>query len=156
VTSRQRALVLLTLHLGIALVVAGKLAWDRATLPRVWARTIPLDPDDPFRGRYVRLWVDALDRRNGDSAETARGVEFFVTDGQLAVREAGRWRGFLPWLPPPAGARGVVVSEPMAFFIPEHGPDPSRPESGRELWVEVTVPPRSLPRPIRVQFRPAS
>ncbi len=30
------------------------------------------------------------------------------------------------------------LSEPVAFFIPEHAPDPSRRDPGEELWGEVT------------------
>lgn len=153
-TPRQKSLTVLTVHLLIALAVAGKLGWDRATLPRVWARTIPVDPDDPLRGRYVRLWVDAADRRGAAPEEAGARVEFFDAEGQLAVREAVRWPGLLLREPPPPQARGVVVAEPMAFFIPEHAPDPSRPDSGMELWVEVSVPRRGLPRPIRVELRP--
>jgi hypothetical protein len=154
-TPRQKSLTVLTVQLLIALAVAGKLGWDRASLPRVWARTIPVDPDDPLRGRYVRLWVDAADRR-GAAPEVANArVEFFAAEGQLAVREAVRWPGLLLREPPPPQARGVVVAEPMAFFIPEHAPDPSRPDSGMDLWVEVSVPRRGLPRPIRIEFRPS-
>jgi hypothetical protein len=151
-TARQRSLTVLTVHLLLALAVVGKLGWDRATLPRVWARTIPVDPDDPLRGRYVRLWVDAADRRGAAPPEAA-GVEFFAAEGQLAVRDAVRWPGLLLRDPPPPQARGVVVAEPIAFFIPEHAPDPSRVDSGTELWVEVSVPRRGLPRPIRVEVR---
>lgn len=154
-TARQRSLTVLTVHLLLALAVVGKLGWDRATLPRVWARTIPVDPDDPLRGRYVRLWVDAADRRGTAPPEAASGVEFFAAEGQLAIREAVRWPGLLLRDPPPPQARGVVVAEPMAFFIPEHAPDPSRLDSGMELWVEVSVPRRGLPRPIRVEVRPS-
>ena len=39
---------------------------------------------------------------------------------------------------------------PIAFFIPEHVPDPSRRQIGEELWVEVTVPEKGPPRPIRL------
>jgi hypothetical protein len=39
---------------------------------------------------------------------------------------------------------------PVAFFIPEHVPDPSRRAPGEELWVEVTVPKKGPPRPIRL------
>ena len=44
----------------------------------------------------------------------------------------------------------VDTSEPVAFFIPEHIPDPSRRPAGEELWVEVTVPRSGPPRPIRL------
>jgi hypothetical protein len=152
-TSR-RGLVVLVLQLLLALAVTGKLAWDRVTLPRAWARTVPVDPDSPFRGRYVRLWLDAVDRRNTQTGDASAGVEFAVEDGQLVVHEARNWEGLPIRESPPSAARGVVVAEPVAFFIPEHADDPSRLEAGRELWVEVTVPRRELPRPIRVESRP--
>jgi hypothetical protein len=154
VTGRVRSLTVLAVQLALVLAVAGKLAWDRATLPRVWARVIPVDPDDPLRGRYVRLWVEAADRRTASVQESSGRVEFVVEGGRLSIRDAGGWRGFALRDPPPPSARGVVVAEPMAFFIPEHALDPSRPDSAHELWVEVTVPPQSLPRPIRLELRP--
>jgi hypothetical protein len=42
------------------------------------------------------------------------------------------------------------VTEPVAFFIPEHVSDPSRRPPGEELWVEVSVPAKGPPRPIRL------
>jgi hypothetical protein len=39
---------------------------------------------------------------------------------------------------------------PIAYFIPEHVPDPSIRQPGEELWVEVTVPRAGAPRPIRL------
>lgn len=154
-TSRQRGLAVLLVQLLLALVVAGKLGWDRATLPRVWARVVPVDPDDPLRGRYVRLWVDAVDRRPAGPEEASSRVELAVADGELVARAPTGWPGLAVFQPPPAGARGVVVSEAMAFFIPEHGGDPSRLEPGQELWVEMSVPSRGLPRPIRLDVRRA-
>ena len=44
----------------------------------------------------------------------------------------------------------VVLDEPVAFFIPEHVPDPSRRPPGEQLWVEATVPKKGAPRPIRL------
>ena len=44
----------------------------------------------------------------------------------------------------------ATLSEPIAYFIPEHVDDPSRRPPGEELWVEVTVPPKGPPRPIRL------
>jgi hypothetical protein len=43
-----------------------------------------------------------------------------------------------------------VLTEPVAFFIPEHAPDPSRRQPGEELWVEVSVPANGPPRPLRL------
>lgn len=39
---------------------------------------------------------------------------------------------------------------PVAFFIPPDIPDPSRRAEGEELWVEVSLPKRGSPRPIRL------
>jgi hypothetical protein len=47
------------------------------------------------------------------------------------------------------------LQEPVAYFIPEHVPDPSRRAAGEELWVEVTVPKKGPPRPIRLGVKKA-
>lgn len=150
-TTSRRGLWLLAAQLLLGLLVVGKFAWDRSSLPRVWARTVPVDPGDPLRGRYVRLWLDAEDHRA--AGDSSAGVEFYARDGVLAVRPATGWRGFRVREPAPPGAAGVVVWEPVAYFIPEHVPDPSRLEPGQTLWVEVTVPHRGLPRPIQIEVR---
>lgn len=43
-----------------------------------------------------------------------------------------------------------MLNEPVAYFIPEHVPDPSRRPAGEELCVEVTRPRHGMPRPIRL------
>ena len=48
---------------------------------------------------------------------------------------------------------GWTLREPVAFFIPEHVPDPSRRSTGEELWVEVSVPRSGPPRPIRLAVK---
>ncbi|CAN5717228.1 hypothetical protein BH24GEM1_BH24GEM1_29760 [soil metagenome] len=47
----------------------------------------------------------------------------------------------------------AALDEPVAFFIPEHVPDPSVRLAGEELWAEVTVPRAGPPRPIRLAVR---
>jgi hypothetical protein len=42
----------------------------------------------------------------------------------------------------------AVLDEPVAFFIPEHIPDPSRRPPGEQLWVEASIPKKGKPRPI--------
>lgn len=150
-TPRARGSWLMIIHLLLALAIIAKLGFDRATLPRVWARTVAVDPEDPFRGRYIRLWLDVNDlRAAGDSVGR---VEFFVSDGQLGVRKAAGWSGFALRQPAPQQAGGVVVDEPLAYFVPEKVPDPSRLDAGQELWAEVSVPHHGLPRPIRLEVR---
>lgn len=145
-----RGIQLLVLQLLLVGVVYGRLAYDRVTLPRVWARTVPVDPNDPFRGRYVRLWLEAADARGADSLELVR----FTVDGGRLVAVTSTHPRAVPVRSSEPGR--VVTIAPVAFFIPENIPDPSVRPSGQELWAEVTVLPRGLPRPLRVELRPAT
>ncbi len=139
----------LLLALGHVLLVAGlggTLLVDRMTRPRVWARTLPVDPDAPIRGRYVQLRVVV----EGDAA--AGPATLVVADGALraAAAAGGTGVGLV------RGRDGAqVVAEPLAFFVPEHVRDPSVRAPGEELWAEVTVPRRGPPRPIRLGVRAA-
>lgn len=126
----------------MVLSVAGKYATDRERLPRVWTKAMPFDPNLFVRGRYVslRLQVEApLDAGQWTPARLS------AVDGRLVATPdpAGSVRIF------PGGDRWTLA-EPVAFFIPEHVPDPSRRAAGEELWVEVSVPARGSPRPIRL------
>ena len=136
--------------------VGAKFLFDRASYPRVWAETTPIDPDLPIRGRYVSIGVRVDAEREAATlgsreptmftahlaAKGARLVAVEDSDGQhfvsnVACGSEQCWR----------------LSEPLAYFIPEHATDPSRRETGEELWVEVTVPPNGAPRPIQLGVR---
>jgi hypothetical protein len=146
----RRGLIVAALHVAMVASLGGKLLVDRARYPRAWARTGPIDPDLPIRGRYVRLQVEVEPARRFEAPPAAwaqvglwvegdRLVAYPSTGSRLSVREATR-----------GGDRVLVLTQPLAYFIPEHVPDPSRRPAGEELWVEVTVPPRGAPRPIRL------
>jgi len=64
----------------------------------------------------------------------------------LAESDLDRW---LDALPPGM----VTLGETLAFFIPEHVPDPSRRAAGEELWVEATLPKKGPLRPIRLAVK---
>jgi hypothetical protein len=142
--SRGRGLLLAAVQLGLLLAVVGKLSLDRWRLPHGWARVVPVDPDDPFRGRYVALRVIVPDQRRDREPYLARLV---VEDGRIVAREAAPGEGVevtaLTDEQPPA----VSVDAPLAFFIPEDVADPSRLEG---LHADVTVPAHGAPRPIRL------
>ena len=76
-------------------------------------------------------------------------VRLSVRDGQLHA-EGARTRTGTMGLLETRGGRSVVRLDPVAFFIPESVVDPSIRQAGEELWVEVTVPRRGSPRPIRL------
>jgi len=126
----------------IVLSVAGKYALDRERLPRVWAIAAPFDPNLFLRGRYVSLRLQVEAPPDAGQWTSAR---LSAVDGRLVAT------------PDPAGTVHITaggapwsLQEPVAFFIPEHVPDPSRRAPGEELWVEVSVPAKGSPRPIRL------
>jgi len=126
----------------IVLSVAGKYAMDRERLPRVWVKSVPFDPNLFVRGRYVSLRME---------------VEAPAAAGAWLSARLSADGGRLVATPDPAGTVHITqngahwtIAEPVAFFIPENVPDPSRRAPGEELWVEVSVPERGGPRPIRL------
>ena len=58
-TPQRKGLMVALLHVAIVSSLGVKLVADRASYPRVWARTAPVDPNLPIRGRYVRLRIEA-------------------------------------------------------------------------------------------------
>ncbi|MFQ6537669.1 MULTISPECIES: hypothetical protein [Aphanothece] len=154
--SGRRGLILGLLQACLLLSLGAQLLTDRALRPRGWARTQPVDPYLPIRGRYVSLRLRL--RLDGQPAEAdssglggsrgwvslhSRGGEVLAqavprgTPGALRVRSST-----------PAG--WVELQQPVAFFIPPTGPDPSRRPRPERVWVEVTLPERGQPRPIRL------
>lgn len=153
-------LVLALSHVLIAGSGAAKYGLDRITRPRVWARAAPYDPDLPIRGRYARLRIEAATSQpltgSGADGRLLEVVQVRLShrDGALFAepvtsRESGQPARFAER----NGARIVILSEPLAYFIPEHVEDPSRRASGEELWVEVTLPRGGPPRPIQLGVR---
>jgi hypothetical protein len=56
----KTSVALLLIQLAIVSSVAAKYLYQRWTCPRVWTRTVAIDPELPMRGRYLslRLTVD--------------------------------------------------------------------------------------------------
>jgi hypothetical protein len=136
--------------------VGLKFLYDRANYPRVWVETAPYDPDLPIRGRYVRIAV-LVDAKRSDSSAPPVGPATFLgrlelRDGRLVAVEdddSQHWVSSRRC----GEAQCWQLTEPLAYFIPEHVPDPSIRPAGETLWVEVTMPPRGAPRPIRLGVR---
>jgi hypothetical protein len=156
--------VIAALQVGLVASLGAKLLYDRATLPRAWAQAVPYDPDLPIRGRYVSLQL-AVDARGGGEAKPGpggqppQGMVLRVENGRLVAEPARTNGGYDPSAPhlrfiQRQGERPLVMlDKPVPFFIPEHVPDPSRRATGEELWVEVTIPKKGPPRPIRLGVR---
>ena len=125
-----KGLILAGLQIALVASLGGKLLVDRATRPRVWVKAVPVDPYLPIRGRYVSLTLEVAS-------------QMLPAPGTLAGAREMRLQ---PAEPPFKIPNRIGV----AFFIPENVPDPSRRASGEELWVEVTLPKKGPPRPIRL------
>jgi hypothetical protein len=143
------------------LLVAGigaKFLSDRASYPRLWVETAPYDPEMPIRGRYVNiaLLVDA--ERAAPAVAADRAPNLFLArleargDRLVAVRDDDNGRHWVR--SGRCGERSCwQLAQALAYFIPEHAVDPSRPQEGATLWAEVTLPPTGAPRPIRLEVR---
>lgn len=144
----HRGLVVAAVHVGLVLTLGAKLLYDRATCPRVWARTVPVDPKMFIRGRYVRLDLEVEPRGIRFYSESAwERARLVAQDGKLiatpATGDTGVWvRRLLNGT--------VIVARPSAFFIPDGVPDPAIRREGEQLWAEVTIPRRGPPRPLRL------
>ena len=151
-TRRQAGLLVAAIHVALVGSLGLKLLVDRARLPRAWARTQPFDPSAPLRGRYVRLALEvpltSLPESRVGSSET--GVRLRAVDGQLKGETDDAVRSPRVQLRQESGVWWSRLAEPVAFFIPEHVPDPSVRPRGEELWAEVTIPGSGPPRPIRL------
>ena len=150
-TPLQKGLIVAVVHVLMVSSLGAKLLMDRATQPRVWARTAPIDPDHPLRGRYVRLRIEG--RAEGVPGDNAP-VRLDAREGALVFVPSETRTGLTARINVPReGGSVAVLNQPIAFFIPEHVPDPSIRGTGEELWVEVTLPRRGPPRPIRLAVK---
>ena len=152
-TRMQRGIAIAILHVGLVSSLGAKLMYDRATCPRVWARTMPYDPNLPLRGRYVQMRVEVAVREFTVSRGAWEQARLIADNGQLTALPSNQWTGEYVQLETSGRGLGTLV-EPVAFFIPEHAQDPSAlRRQGDEIWVEVTVPRKGPPRPIRLGIR---
>jgi len=155
-TLLTRGLVVAALHVAIVSSLGAKLLVDRSTRPRVWALTAPVDPNLPIRGRYVqlRLVVDAPDLAGQPCAPGRTPVALEAQGDRLVARPLELDPGFRRELRASRIATrtgcATIVTTPLAYFIPDRIPDPSIRAAGEELWVEVTLPRKGPPRPIRL------
>ncbi len=155
--TRRRGLLLLALQTALLLSLAGRLLLDRALLPRGWARVAPVDPNLPIRGRYLTLHLEVPLVGPAAAADDATKLRLLVRSGRVVGEPLApaAWRPGLGMAISGRSGALAQLSPPLAFFLPEHAPDPSQRPAGEELWAEVTLPERGAPRPIRLGVRRA-
>ena len=148
-TLRTKGFVIAALHVAIVCALGAKLLVDRTVRPRVWVEVAPFDPDLPIRGRYVSLQVKAIARDfpgSGGRGEWNHAL-LSVENDQLVATRSNPVSGEAVRIENLGENPTVVLTTPIAYFIPEHVADPS---STPGLMAEVTVPSKGPPRPIRL------
>ena len=127
------------IHLAMVGSLGAKLLTDRAVRPRV------VGPDGAGRSRLtasrpLRASTHRRDRRGiSRTTRSSSGSGWRWTANRSGWRRG--WQGFGPARVTHRDGHAVAILEqPLAYFIPEHVPDPSVRHSGEELWVEVTLP----------------
>jgi hypothetical protein len=166
-TQRSRGLVLLVVQVVLVLSIAGKYVYERKVYPRVWVRTVQIDPELPFRGRYLtlRLAVDSCSLPRGTANTEMVYGSSKVAAWRWTVRPVSR-EGKLLAEVPPEGTRPeltqelrllpgqpcerAALSESVDYFIGDRAKSLFPLKGGEELWVEVTVPSVGPPRPIQL------
>ena len=156
-----RGLALGLFQLALVLGLGGKMLFDRATCPRGWAKTVPVDPELPIRGRYVRMRAEVPLARS--SSQAVDSVRLDVSSEGRLVASPQKGAGTYPTMGLAAIGSGdgstsgadrafdrVQLSSELAYFVSEYVQDPTRVAPGDELWVEVTLPRQGPPRPIRL------
>ena len=168
---RARAIALLVIQCLLVSSIAGKYLYERVTRPRVWARVAPYDPNLPMRGRYLALSLlvdtcslphdhnsenrwDRYDPNHKNTQWWQWRVRTVARDGKLVVEDA---RDVLPysdtqtiWGNSDQLCSRVTLAPPVDLFIADTAKTPFPLAAGKELWVEVTVPPQGPPRPIQL------
>lgn len=159
-STTKKGVLLGVVELLIVLSLGGKLLYDRMTRPRVWVLAATYDPELPIRGRYLgeRLQFavegftyEAPQNRNmRDWFANRRWAYLEVRDGRLIGKAQGKGPGGWVYLHRNADGSVVAFSEqPVLVFIPEKAVVPAL-QRGEEMWVEVKIPKKGPPRPIRV------
>jgi hypothetical protein len=163
VTAMSKGLLLAAIQLALVLSLGAKLLYDRVTRPRVWVVCDVYDPDLPIRGRYLseqlHMPVEGFAYKEtdqpypGESYTNRHWATLEIRDGQLIARPEGSGPG--QWIfvhKDHDGSIVAIVEEPVLIFVPDRADIPSL-KSGQEMWIEVTVPAKGPPRPIRIGIK---
>jgi len=159
--SLQRGLIFAAIQIALVSSLGAKLLWDRGHLPRGWAETRGYDPNLIIRGRYANIsLVVKADKVYPDVSQPQRtplyrpygsqNVYLTVENGCVVANPTDQYTGLSASAPEwRDGEKLATLYPPVAFFLPEHAVDPTRAPRSTTLFVEVTIPRKGPPRPIR-------
>lgn len=177
------SITLLAIQLLLVCSIAGKYLFQRWRCPRVWARTVAIDPELPMRGRYLSLRVEvdgcASTLPSARQATFPRDITGAAAPGPyrlrplqppvqfqadlkiennklLAVRlqdGADTSAGQTVQAWPGQPCNQMALAKPVDFYLAEHAQSPLPLRAGQELWIEVTLPPKGPPRPTQLALK---
>jgi len=153
VNQLQKGLIFALIQVIFVASLGAKLLWDRERLPRGWAGTQGYDPDLPIRGRYINITLLVkADEVYAEPSHALGTTNVYLTaeNGEVVAHSADHFTGLT--LSTPMARNGQLVaalSPPVVFFLPEHAADPMHGRPPSMLYLEVTVPRKGPPRPIR-------
>jgi len=175
----RTSLVLLVVQLALVSSIAAKYLYQRWNCPRVWTRTVAYDPEMVMRGRYLSLRLEvngcgriapppeiadppsfqhSVQRQWDFDARTARIPATLKVENDKLVaiphpKQTARLDDLTVLAQPGAACDALRVQQTVDFYIPEHVADPTAHLAGKELWIEVTVPPKGPPRPLQLALK---
>jgi hypothetical protein len=165
VSARTRGIVLAAIQLLIVLSLGAKLLYDRMTRPRAWALVNTYDPDLPVRGRY--LWEQLRMPSRGFTFSSPKNIPnanwnytpqwayYTAENGQLIANftgAAGQPGGWVSLWKQSDGSVVAQAQQSVFLFIPDTANVPTLAR-GDEFWMEVTLPKKGPPRPIRMAIK---
>ena len=154
----QKGLLFAVIQVALVSSLGAKLLWDRKTSPRGWAATRGYDPHLPIRGRYINISLlvkadTVFQPSQGPVPFLASGsenVDLAVENGRIVALRASRYTGLSVSGPQLRdGEILATLSPPVVYFLPEHAADPMRNTPAGTVFLEVTIPRKGPPRPIR-------
>jgi len=161
-----KGLLLALLQIGIVSTLGAKLLYDRAHRPRVWIKSAIYDPNLPIRGKYLALNIEVPGEgfvgrmQTLPYASSSNSYEFFspnrcdlVLRGNHLIAVANEQGEFLANVSRRNQDVVAVISDEMAYFLPEHENGPLLRNRDEELWIEATIPRKGPPRPLRLAVK---
>jgi hypothetical protein len=158
----EKGLLFAVIQVALVSSLGAKLLWDRGTSPRGWAATRGYDPDLPIRGRYINISLlvkaDKVFPALPEAKDTApfytyasQNVYLTAENGRIVANLADHFTGLTVSGPQRQdGEMLATLSPPLVYFLPEHAVNPMSGRPAGTLFLEVTLPPKGPPRPIRL------
>ena len=154
-----RALVLALVQAALVGLVGVVAVVDRARLPRAFVEVVPWSAS-PVEGRYMVGQVEMpaspdwkVPVAAGPGGYTPHAMaDVTVRNGQLVAVPGRRYpvdavtSGGAPVAP------RVRLIQPVRLYLEAGAPSPFA--RGGSRWIEVSLPPKGLPRPIQLAARP--